>query len=105
MTTYLLLALVVIGLLALHDEIRSRHPVVKVANIYRHEYLHEVPDSLRETRRALGFDFGKFDYVMVDGQAILLDANKTPTIAGTSRTPNLLRLAKGLSGFVAKGAA
>lgn len=83
----------------------SRHPVVKVANIYRHEYLHEVPDSLRETRRALGFDFGKFDYVMVDGQAILLDANKTPTIAGTSRTPNLLRLAKGLSGFVAKGAA
>jgi RNA polymerase sigma factor (sigma-70 family) len=83
----------------------SHHPVVKVGGIHRHEYLHEVPDSLREARRALGFDFGKFDYVMVDGQAVLLDANKTPTIAGNSRTPNLLRLATGLSGFVARGAA
>lgn len=77
----------------------SRHPVVKVANIYRHEYLHEVPDSLREARRALGFDFGKFDYVLVDGQAVLLDVNKTPAVAGSSRTPNLLRLATGLSGL------
>ena len=83
----------------------SHHPVVKVRGIHRHEYLHEVPDSLRDARRALGFDFGKFDYVMVDGQAVLLDANKTPAIAGTSRTPNLLRLATGLSGFVARGAA
>ena len=77
----------------------SRHPVVKAGNIHRHEYLHEVPDSLREARRTLGFDFGKFDYVMVDGEAILLDANKTPSIAGTSRTPNLVRLAAGLTGL------
>lgn len=83
----------------------SRHPVVKVGNIHRHEYLHEVPDSLREARRALGFDFGKFDYVMVDGEAMLLDANKTPAIAGTSRTPNLLRLATGLTGLAHRGAA
>ena len=83
----------------------SRHPVVKVGNIHRHEYLHEVPDSLREARRALGFDYGKFDYVMVDGEAILLDANKTPAISGTSRSPNLLRLATGLTRLAGQGAA
>ena len=83
----------------------SRHPVVKAGNIHRHEYLHDVPDSLREARRALGFDFGKFDYVMVDGVAVLFDVNKTPSIASAARTPNLLRLAAGLSGFMAEGTA
>lgn len=83
----------------------SRYPVVKAGNIHRHEYLHEVPDSLREARRALGFDFGKFDYVMVDGVAVLFDVNKTPSIASAARTPNLLRLAAGLSGFMAEGTA
>lgn len=83
----------------------SRHPVVKAGNIHRHEYLHDVPDSLREARRALGFDFGKFDYVMVDGVAVLFDVNKTPSVSGAQRTPNLLRLATGLSGFVVRAAA
>lgn len=83
----------------------SRHPVVKAGNIHRHEYLHDVPDSLREARRVLGFDFGKFDYVMVEGVAVLFDVNKTPSVSGAARTPNLLRLATGLSGFVARGAA
>jgi hypothetical protein len=81
----------------------SRHAVVKASNCHRHEYLHDVPDSLRETRHALGFDFGKFDYVMVDGEAVLLDVNKTPSISGSPRTPNLLRLATGLAGL-AQGA-
>jgi hypothetical protein len=26
----------------------------------------------------MGFDYGKFDYVMQEGQPVLLDANKTP---------------------------
>ena len=29
-------------------------------------------------RRDLGFDYGKFDYVIHEGRAILLDANSTP---------------------------
>lgn len=77
----------------------SRHAVVKASNCHRHEYLHDVPDSLREARRALGFDFGKFDYVMVNGEAVLLDVNKTPSISGSPRSPNLLRLATGLAGL------
>ncbi len=36
----------------------SRHAVVKASNSHRHEYLYDVHVSLREARRALGFDFG-----------------------------------------------
>ena len=37
-----------------------------------------MPDELRALRRQLGFDYGKFDFVMHEGRAVLLDANKTP---------------------------
>jgi hypothetical protein len=37
-----------------------------------------VPHELRALRRQLGFDYGKFDFVVHDGKAVLLDANKTP---------------------------
>ena len=37
-----------------------------------------VPDELRALRRKLGFDYGKFDFVVHEGRAVLLDANKTP---------------------------
>jgi hypothetical protein len=37
-----------------------------------------VPDELRALRRKLGFDYGKFDFVIHDGKAVLLDANRTP---------------------------
>lgn len=40
-----------------------------------------VPESLRQRRQELGFDLGKFDYVMVEGEAVLLDVNRTPAIA------------------------
>jgi hypothetical protein len=30
-------------------------------------------------RARLGFDYGKFDFVIHEGQAVLLDANRTPT--------------------------
>ncbi len=37
-----------------------------------------VPDSIQAQRRALGIDYGKLDYVVVDGEAHLLDVNRTP---------------------------
>jgi hypothetical protein len=74
-------------------------PVVKARRMVKFEYLREVPDSLRLERERLGFDFGKFDYVERGGEAILLDANKTPTVSG-KRTSNLRRLADGLIGFL-----
>jgi len=38
-----------------------------------------VPEELHAMWARLGFDFGKFDYVVRDGQIVLLDANRTPT--------------------------
>jgi hypothetical protein len=80
-------------------KVYGREPVVKARRLVRFEYLKAVPDSLRAERERLRFDYGKFDYVERDGEAFLLDANKTPTVGG-KRTPNLRRLADGLTGFL-----
>lgn len=63
----------------------GRHPIVKSGDLVRYEFLDEVPEQLRLERRRLGFDFGKFDYVMSGGKAVLLDANKTPTVSNAER--------------------
>ena len=57
----------------------SSEPMVKWANSTREELWHQnVPENLWRRRRELGFDFGKFDYIVQDGEAMLLDANPTP---------------------------
>jgi len=53
-------------------------PIIGRQDIVREEPA-EVPEDLRQIRRDLGFDYGKFDYVIVGGQAVLFDANRTPT--------------------------
>ncbi|WP_202292640.1 hypothetical protein [Mesorhizobium sp. 131-2-1] len=68
----------------------SPQSLVKGDDTIRHEPV-PVPDELRALRRQLGFDYGKFDFVMHEGRAVLLDANKTP---GRARS---------LSSFVAAG--
>lgn len=82
----------------------SRNPVVKAGGITRHEYIHDVPDSIRKVRDQLRIDFGKFDYVMVNGEAMLLDVNKTPNVAGPNPSntpgPNMLLLASGLADYL-----
>ena len=35
-------------------------------------------EALRAERERLGFDYGKFDYVIHRGTPVLLDANRTP---------------------------
>lgn len=75
-------------------------PMVKTSTMVKHEYLDDVPDNLLAYRKANGFDFGKFDYVVHDGKAILLDANKTPSFAGRSDSPNMRRLATGIMDFL-----
>jgi len=41
-----------------------------------------VPDELRAERERLGFDYGKFDFVMHRGKPVLFDANRTPAASG-----------------------
>ncbi len=74
----------------------SRSPVVKRENLIGSEYITEVPEAIREARRRLGFDYGKFDFVLHEGEPILLDTNSTPTCAGLP-TPRITALADELA--------
>ncbi|WP_246677549.1 hypothetical protein [Mesorhizobium sp. B2-3-12] len=83
----------------------SPNSLVKASKTIRREPV-PVPDEMRERRRELGFDYGKFDFVMHEGRAILLDANKTP-----GRPQNLVKmfaagasdLADGFEGLIRRG--
>ena len=55
----------------------SRKPVIKSSNVVRREILDSVHPSVRAYREQLGFDYGKFDYVIRDGEAIVFDVNRT----------------------------
>lgn len=57
----------------------SPDPIVKARNAIRREVLSEIPETLRKKREELQMDYGKFDFVMNQGKAILLDINKTPS--------------------------
>jgi hypothetical protein len=66
----------------------GNHPIVKSGNILAREPA-SIPEELRAERRRLGFDYGKFDFVVRDGQAILLDANRTPWTPHSLWTPEM----------------
>lgn len=51
--------------------------ISKAADVSRYEPM-PVPDALRAERTRLAFDYGKFDFVMHNGEPVLLDANRTP---------------------------
>jgi hypothetical protein len=74
----------------------STHPLVKSGSMVGYEFLEGAPPELEAIRAAHGFDFGKFDYVEVDGRPILLDANKTPTVVGEGESPRMRHLAEGV---------
>jgi hypothetical protein len=81
----------------------SRQRVVKAADIVKREPA-PVPDEMRAERQRLGFDYGKFDFVVHDGRAILLDANKTPGSAPAIRqllAEGMRNLADGLERMLA----
>ena len=54
----------------------SRVPVVKGHTVVGREDI-PVHEEILAARRRLGFDFGKFDYVVHDGRAVLLDVTGT----------------------------
>jgi len=71
----------------------SRNPVVSVGNCERLVEC-EIHPRVIEWRRQLGFDYGKFDYVIHDGEAILLDANKTTGSGDLVGNPMIERFRK-----------
>ena len=81
----------------------SDQPIVKSNNILRHEKVAEVPDELRQMRRDLAFDYGKFDYAIVNGRVILYDTNRTPTMGSLSKEkllPTIRLIAGGIQAYL-----
>jgi hypothetical protein len=78
----------------------SDEPIVKPGTARRIEYMRSGPPPALVRRRAeLMFDFGKFDYVMQDGEPILLDANKTPVFRGDPEAQRIRWLSSGIEAF------
>jgi len=81
----------------------ANEPIIKSSKVVRRVSIpDEVPDALRARREELGFDYGKFDYAVVDGEVVLYDANRTPSLGAFSREkymPTIELLASGLEGF------
>lgn len=78
----------------------SNEPVIKSHNTIRREFLdpRDIPGSLREKRKALGFDLGKFDFSLSNGEAVLYDVNRTPGSAqNIEDQPEVQRLTRMLS--------
>ena len=46
----------------------------------------EVPEAILEERRRLGLDYAKLDFVLRDGEPVLLDVNTTPIYMGDALT-------------------
>ena len=80
----------------------SSHRILKSSTVVRWAPV-EVPVELRRLRRELGFDYGKFDFVIHDGRPVLLDANKTlgrPLHADKAYAEQTSRFASGLEAMI-----
>ena len=55
----------------------SPHPIVKLRNITSREEV-PIPEEVVAVRRSLSMDYGKLDFVMREGRAIVFDVNRTP---------------------------
>jgi hypothetical protein len=87
--------------------LRGRHPIVGGASAKVAGRVEPHPDIVA-ARERLGFDYGKFDYVVHEGRAVLLDTNKTvgcsPRLVGDEDLRTLRRFrAEGLYAFFEKG--
>jgi len=76
----------------------STEPMVKWSTSTGETLLHQhVPEALWQRRSELGFDYGKFDYILQDGEPILIDANTTPHYVVTGLTPESYWVARVLA--------
>jgi hypothetical protein len=76
---------------------RSKDRVVKATSTLTVEEV-PIPEELYQIRDKLGFDYGKFDYVLRDGKVVLFDVNRTPATAALRRWGLTEKVAKELAG-------
>lgn len=63
---------------------QSRNKVVKATGAIRHEVV-PAPPELHQIRKQLGLEYGKIDYVVRDGNVVLLDVNTTPALPANAQ--------------------
>jgi hypothetical protein len=81
----------------------SEHPMVKLNDTVE-ELRDPIPEELRALRKRLGFDYGKFDYGIVDGNVVVYDVNRTPgaTTDSNRHASTVRTLAGGLLLFLTR---
>lgn len=72
-------------------KLKGREPVVKGRTLIASEPIEPDP-AIVALRQRMQFDYGKFDYVMHDGESFLLDANKTTGADALPQTPELMEM-------------
>jgi hypothetical protein len=78
----------------------AKQPIIKSAVAVKIEPA-PVPDELREIRRELQFDYGKFDYGIANGRVVLYDANRTPAVRNMDANVPLFKvLARGIEQYL-----
>jgi hypothetical protein len=83
------------------NRVVGANPVLKSIDVVEREPA-PVPDAIRAWREKLGFDYGKFDFVIHEGRPVLLDVNRTPTIPeklSAELEAGMAHLAAGLAAF------
>jgi hypothetical protein len=60
-------------------------PIIKAANAVART-ASDMPEAVRVERARLGFDYGKFDFVIHNGVPVLLDTNLTSASPGWNLT-------------------
>jgi hypothetical protein len=71
----------VLGSKGFHTRIATDKPIVKGSNILDRQLLDEpTPPALLQAKERLGVDYGRFDYIVSSGEAVLFDVNRTPCI-------------------------
>lgn len=58
--------------------LRSSERNVKISNAFQIEEV-PTPQEIHLIRRKMGFEFGKFDYIINGGKVVLFDVNRTPS--------------------------
>lgn len=67
----------------------SPNPVIHAGDVVAKRYSTNIPQNLRKARKKFGFDYGKFDFIIRDGKAVLFDTNFTQSFMTTRTSHDL----------------
>lgn len=69
----------VLGDRGFHGLVTAKHPVVKGTRVISRQVTNQpTPPALERLRKAMHIDYGRVDYVMIDGEPLVFDINRTP---------------------------